>query len=121
MCQGRSKRLDRVDNIEGPASPGGPNQNEQKQKQTKNPLVWGPLTVSCPWAPEGLATPVKWLVFCFEYIILSIRGYFVSSLVFEHCCSEVQELDCAIRQEALTVSWQLSDYSTSLPLKKYTA
>ena len=23
-----------------------------------NPLVWGPLTILCPWAPEGIATPV---------------------------------------------------------------
>ena len=22
------------------------------------PLVWGPLIVPCPWAPEGPATPV---------------------------------------------------------------
>ena len=24
----------------------------------KRALVWGSLTVDCPWAPEGLATPV---------------------------------------------------------------
>ena len=36
-------RVDRVDNVQGPP----------------NPFVWGPLTVPCPWAPEGLATRVN--------------------------------------------------------------
>ena len=38
----------------GPEGPGGPNQYEPKIEQ----LVWGLLTVPCPLAPEGLATPV---------------------------------------------------------------
>ena len=38
----------------GPEAPGG--------SPTKMiPLVWGPLAVLCPWAPEGLATPVVWM------------------------------------------------------------
>ena len=49
--QGRSKREDRVDNVQGPRKSRGP--------QTKmNPLVWGPITVPCPWATEGVATLV---------------------------------------------------------------
>ena len=41
-------RVDRVDNVHGPR--GSP---------TKMiPLIWGPLIVPCPWASEGLATPV---------------------------------------------------------------
>ena len=39
-----------------PESPGSPQPKLTPQK--KNPLVWGPLTVLCPWAPGGRATPV---------------------------------------------------------------
>ena len=47
-----SKWVDR-----GPKGPGegGPNQNEPPQN---NHLFGGPLHVPCPWAAEGLATPV---------------------------------------------------------------
>ena len=38
--QGRNKRMDKVDNVQGP-------------RESR-----GPLAVPCPWAPEGLATPV---------------------------------------------------------------
>ena len=52
--QERSKRADRVDNVKGLGGSRGP--------PTKmNPLVWGPLTVPCPEAPEGLATPVLFI------------------------------------------------------------
>ena len=46
--RGRSKWVVRVDNVQGPRRSRGP-----------QPLVLGPLTVPCPWAPDGTATPVN--------------------------------------------------------------
>ena len=49
--QGRNKWVDRV--------AGAPNRNDPpKTPQKNNPIGLGLLTVSCPWDPEGLATPV---------------------------------------------------------------
>ena len=42
--------MDRMDNVQGPQGSKGPNQNE--------PIGLGPIAVPCPWAPEGVATPV---------------------------------------------------------------
>ena len=42
-----------------------------------NPLVSGPLTVPCPWAPEGLATPVLLLGFFVLYFVGFVGGGFV--------------------------------------------
>ena len=51
----------------GPGCLGGIQQNEP----TKIPLVWWPLTVPCPRAPGGLATPV----FCFVVVINKILSF----------------------------------------------
>ena len=50
----RSKRVDRVGNAQGPRGSRGP----PTKINPKIPLVWGPLTVPCPWTPEVLATPL---------------------------------------------------------------
>ena len=57
----KQRRSKWVDNVQGlprgstTPPPPPPNQNEPQKQQ---PLVWGPFIVPCPWASEGLATPV---------------------------------------------------------------
>ena len=47
---------------------GGPNQNEPQ----KQPLVWVPLTVPCPWAPECLATPLGVIIYIYVCVCVCV-------------------------------------------------
>ena len=41
------------------------------------PLVWGPLTVPCPWAPEGHATLVDVTYFDVAILVCKMSKMFV--------------------------------------------